>query len=276
MLTRLSILLARRLPHRAARQLGLALGRFAGALPGSGRHRAIANLRAAFPELETRRLVDLATRAAAQRTAAIFDGASACRFDARALCRRLTLDGWNHLEATESAGRGVFILGAGWGSWQIAALAVALYRGPMETLGPWRGDPVFGRLAAAPERHAGQRLFGELDGAARVQGRLRAGDRIAFLADQPIGHGDTAPVPFLGRRLTVETLIAEASIEANAPVVPVFARPRAGGRWQLQVREPILPREETVESLTARTIEVVEREIRGRPELWPGWWQRDF
>ncbi len=262
------MLLARCLPHAAARRLGAGFGRL-----GSGqRRRVLSNLGAAFPDLEADRIARLAGAAAAHRGSAIFDGASACRFDPRALCRRLTLDGWSRFDAAQSGQHGHFVLGAGFGSWQLAALAVALYRGPIETLGPWRGDAVFGRLAASFERHGGGRLFGELAGGEQLEWTLLAGDRVGFLADQAAGHGEAVTVPFLGRTIQAKTLVARASIDTGAPVVPVFGRPRPRGRWRVEVREPIHPVDEDALKLTARYLEAVEGEVRRRPELWLGWW----
>ncbi len=260
--------LARCLPHGAARRLGAGFGRLTGG-PG-GVRRATSNLRAAFPELDDEGITALAGAAAAHRGRAICDGASACRFDDRALCRRLTLDRWGRLEVESE--QGLIVLGTGCGAWQLAALAVALYRGPIETLGPWRGDPVFGRLAASFERSGDGRLFGELAGGEQLDWTLLAGDRVGFLADRADGHGESILVPFLGRTIEAKTLVARASIDTGAPVVPVFGRLRPRGRWRVEVREPIHPQGEDVEALTARYLQAVETEVRRRPELWLGWW----
>lgn len=263
--------LARWLPHGTARRLGASLGRVAGRLEHGARRNISSNLRAAFPESDKDRLASLTGDAFAHRAAAIMDGASACRFDARALCRRLSFDGWSRLDASRDGERGLLVLGAGFGCWQLAALAVALYRGPIETLGPWRDDPVFGRLAANLERHAGQRLFGELAGGEQIEWSLLAGDHVGFLADRADGHGDVIALPFLGQTIQAKTLVATASIDTGAPVVPVFCRPRSRGRWRIQVREPIHPKDEDAATLSRRYLRAVETEVRRRPNLWLGW-----
>lgn len=274
--TRASLLLARCLPHVVARRLGASFGRVAGRLSRGARRQAETSLRAAFPDLGPGRIARLARDAFAQRGLTTFDAASVCRFDARTLCRRLTLERWSRLDSAPGGEPGLIVLGAGFGSWQLAALAVALYRGPIETLGPWRGDPTFGRLAASFERRGGQRLFGELAGGEQIEWSLLAGDRVGFLIDQAAGHGETITLPFLGRTIQVKTLIARASINTGAPVVPVFCRPRPRGRWSVEVREPMHPVDEDAPTLTARYLRAVEDEIRHRPELWLGWWPANF
>lgn len=266
-----SRILARCLPHATARNLGHALGRIAFRSSIGRRRQVNARLHAAFPELSKERISRMARDAYAHRMAARFDGASACRFDARALCKRLTLEGWDHLEAAESQGQGLLILGAGFGSWPIAALAVALYRGPIETLGPWRGDPVFGPLATGFEQRADSRLFGELAGGEQLEWSLRAGDRVGFLADSTAGHGEVLNLPFLGQHLLTKTLVAKASIDTGAPIVPIFGRPGHRGGWGVEVHPPIQPSGTDPESLAARYLAVVEEAVRSCPELWLGW-----
>ncbi len=257
------LLLARRLSAAASR------------LDFGARRRATPALRTAFPELEAKRIARLASDACAYRRLAVFDGVAACRFDPRALCRRLTLECWSRLDAAESRGQGLLVLGAGFGAWQLAALAVALYRGPIKTLGRWRDDSIFGRLATALERRSGLRLFDE-QAEQRLEQSLRAGDRIGFLADRTTGHGETVTLPFLGRTLQAETLVAQASIDTGAPVVPVFGRPRAPGGWSVEVREPIYPAAANAPALTTRYLAAVEEEVRRRPELWLGWWSHNL
>ncbi len=266
-------ILVRSLPHGAARRLGAALGR---RLKAGAHRRAATSLQAAFPDFDATRVARLTRQASAYRMAARFDSASACRFDARTLCRRLKLEHWSRLEAAESQGHGLLVLGAGFGSWQIAALAVALYRGPIETLGPWRADPTFGPLAASFERRAGTRLFGELAGGEQLEWSLRTGDRVGFLADRAAGHGEAVSLPFLGRTLRTKTLVARASIDTGAPVVPVFGRPRGVGGWSVRVHEPIQPETADATALTARYLAILEEAVRCQPEMWLGWWPRSF
>lgn len=50
------------------------------------------------------------------------------------LCRRLTLDGWQHLVEAEVPGRGVVLEAVAEGPWPFALAAVGLYRGQVDVL----------------------------------------------------------------------------------------------------------------------------------------------
>ncbi len=194
------------------------------------------------------------------RAAAVVDSVAASRLDARALCRRLTLAGWSHLDAAESRGRGVVLASAGFGSWQLAALAIALYRGPVDTAGDWRRDAGFRRLAESFERRSDRRLFRELEAL-----KVIPGARVGVLVDRPAAAGDAVDIPFLGGTLRAGIGVARAALAAGAPLVPVFGHPVPDG-WRVEARPPLEP-EGDEETLTARCLETVEREIRQRPEL---------
>ena len=263
------VLLARCLPRRVARRAADALGRAAGGVPGAARRHALARLRMVFPELEAKPLASLARSASGHRAAAIVDGVAAGRLDARALCRRLSLFGWHHLDAAESRERGVVVLSAGVGCWQLASLAVALYRGPIDAFDDWHADRVLRTLAAKLEYRSDTRLIRAFAEPGVAPG-IRAGARLGVLADRPAGAGEAVDVPFLGRALRARTWVARAALASGAPLVPVFGYPGPRG-WRVEARPPIEP-EGDVETLTARCVETAGREIRRRPELWPGWW----
>jgi Kdo2-lipid IVA lauroyltransferase/acyltransferase len=81
-------------------------------------------------------------------------------------------------------------------------------------------------------------------------------------------------VPFFGHPAMTTPVLARLSLRTGAPVVPVFAYPAPRSRYQMVVREPILPPAgvtdlpEAVAALTRRYLAVIEEEIRSRPEMW--------
>ena len=262
--------LGRGLPHRAARRVGRVCGHLArGVLPGR-RRRAEEALRQAFPDLEPDRSRWL-RGAFAHRGAAMLDTASAGHLEAPALCRRLTLEGWEHLEAAESQGRGILVLGAQLGHWQLAALAVALYRGPIDVAQPCEDS--LRRLFARFAERLGCPLLVEHTEAAASRA-LRDGGRLAVWVDRtcgetPAGNGDPSG-PFW-RSSPAAAFAAREALATGASAVPVFGFPRPRGAYRVVVREPIAATGDQ-ETLTRLYVEAAEREIRSHPELYP-WWR---
>jgi KDO2-lipid IV(A) lauroyltransferase len=276
--------LVRALPNAAARPLGAAVGRLVHLLDRRHRRVAAANVELAFPELapaERRRLVAACFR---HFGAALFDLISSERFDAVELCRRFSFEGWEHLDRAEAMGRGVFLLGAHLGSWEISGRAIGLYHGVLHTVARPADNPYLDRELLRLRTSLGYAVIQKRGAARRMLQVLRAGGRVGILPDQRVQEREGILVPFFGHPALTTPVLARLSRRDNCPVVPVFAYPQAGGRYRLVIRPPILPgesngaavsgeegkqaEEAAVAALTRRYLEIIEQEIRDHPEMW--------
>jgi Kdo2-lipid IVA lauroyltransferase/acyltransferase len=268
--------LLRALPHRATRRVGRALGSLAHAL--DRRHREIArrNLEMALPEIAPRERRRLARECFRHFGAALCETVSAARFDAVDVCRHLTLEGWEHLEAADRLGRGTFVLSAHFGYWEIVPAPVALYRGPMDIVFRPPDNPFLDRELRAARQRFGNRVLPKRGAARRMLEVLRKGGRVGILIDQRVQPREGIAVPFFGRPAWTSPVLARLSLRTGAPVVPVSCLPEPGGRYRLVARPPILPLEgvereredEAVAELTRRYLEAAEEDIRRHPQMW--------
>ena len=265
----------RALPHAAARPLGAALGRLAHLLDRRRRRVAAANLGLAFPELapqERRRLVAACFR---HFGAAICDLISSDRFDSIELCRRFSIQGWEHLDRAERRGRGVYLLGAHHGYWEISGRPIGLYRGVLHTVARPADNPYLDRELQRLRQRNGYAVIHKRGAARRMLQVVRAGGRVGILPDQRVQEREGILVPFFGHPALTTPILARLSRRDGAPVVPVFAYPAPGGCYRLVIHPPILPdeaagdgEEEAVAALTRRYLEIIEREIREHPHMW--------
>jgi Kdo2-lipid IVA lauroyltransferase/acyltransferase len=278
----------RGLPHRASRPLGAALGRLAHRLDGRHRRLADDNLALAFPAMTPAERRATVARCFRHFGAALCDLISADRFDAVEICRRFTFEGWDHLERAESLGRGVFLLGAHHGLWEISGKPIALYRGPMYTIARPADNPHLERELSGLRARLGYSVIHKHGAARRMLQVLRAGGRIGILPDQRVHEREGILVPFFGQPALTTPILARLSRRHDTPVVPVFAYPQPGSRYHLVVRPPIFPGSEdgggdsngngrrpgredegaAVAALTRRYLEVIEDEIRAHPSMW--------
>jgi KDO2-lipid IV(A) lauroyltransferase len=267
----------RLLPHRAARGLGRGIGRLAHAVLRRHRRIAAGNLALALPELgeaERRRTV----RACFEHFGlALADAVSVQRFDLEELCRRLDLEGWEHLQEAElrAGGTGLFVLSAHLGLWEVAAYPPGIYGGPLHVVGRPVDNPWLDReLTRARARH-GNPLISKR-GAVRPMMRVLAqGGRVGILIDQRARPAEGIWVPFFGQPSYTTPILARLSLRTGAPVVPIFGFPRPRGRYRIVLREAVWPdeaagleEEPAVAELTRRYLAACEREIREHPEMW--------
>ncbi len=280
--------LVRALPHNAARPLGAALGRLAHLVDRSHRRLADANLSLAFPDLtpaERRALVAACFR---HFGAALCDLISADRLSAVELCSRFTYEGWEHLDQAERLGRGVFLLGAHHGCWEISGRPIALYRGLLHTIARPADNPHLERELSGLRQRLGYAVIHKRGAARRMLQVLRDRGRIGILPDQRVQEHEGILVPFFDHPALTTPILARMSRRTNCPVVPVFAYPEPKGRYRLVVLPAILPTDPTsdaastaaasstqddseeaaVAALTRRYLEVIESEIRAHPHMW--------
>jgi KDO2-lipid IV(A) lauroyltransferase len=282
------------LPHSAARACGGALGRLAHRLDRRHRRVALRNLALAFPELPPAARRRLAARCFRHFGAALCDLISADRFDPVEVCRRFSYEGWEHLDAAERLGKGVFLLGAHHGCWEISGRPIGLYRGTLHTIARPADNPYLERELSRLRARHGYEVIHKRGAARRMLQVLRAGGRIGILPDQRVRPHEGILVPFFGHPALTTPVLARLSLRSGAPVVPVFAYPEPRGRYRVVVRPPILPpatppahasaaeaveaadvpaggadsSAEIVAALTRRYLEVIEREIRDHPHMW--------
>ena len=261
----------RALPHAAARPLGGALGSLAWALDRRRRRIAGRNLALAFPDLDEETRRRLAVRCFRHFGALFTDTLSAGRFDAVELCRHWTLEGWENLDLAERAERGVLIMGAHVGDWEIVNHPVPLYRGPMHVVHRPADNPWLDRELARWRDRFGNRAIARRGAARGMLRVLRDRGRVAILIDQRVRGGEGIPAPFFGRPTLTTPALARVSLRTGAPVVPLFGFFRSGGRYRVRFHPPIWPQgdgDEAVAALTARYLAVVEAEVRERPAEW--------
>lgn len=266
----------RALPHSASRRVGEAMGSLAYRVDRRHREVALRNMARALPEQgqeERRALVRACFR---HFGAALCDTISSTRFDAREICDRFELEGWEGLDEADRRGKGFFVLSAHFGYWELVPPVVALYHGPLDIVFRPPDNPrLNGELRALRER-CGNSVIPKKGAARRMIEVLRAKGRVGILIDQRVQPREGIWVPFFGEPALTSPIVARLSLRTGAAVVPVAALPLPGGRYKVIVRPPILPPEPqegdegeaVVTALTRRYLEAAEEDIRSHPEMW--------
>jgi Kdo2-lipid IVA lauroyltransferase/acyltransferase len=259
------------LPHPAARAIGRGLGALAHRL--DRRHRAVAhaNLALALPDLSPAERARLTAECFRHFGGALCDAISSSRFTVEELCRRLTYEGWEHLETAAAAGKGVFILSAHLGHWEIAALPIGIAKGPLHVVVRPADNPWLDRELTHLRERFGNRVTSKHGAARRMIQVLRDKGWAGILIDQRVQPREAIAVPFFGRPALTTPVLARLSLRTGAPVVAIFAFPEPGGRYRFVAREPIFPTgegEDAVARLTERYLALTEEEIRQRPTQW--------
>ena len=259
------------LPHSAARRLGSGLGGLFFRVSGRRRRIAVGNLAAAFPEWSASRCRQVALASSKQLGANFCDTLSASRFSLSQLCKRVRLEGWEHIE--EAAGReaGYMITTPHFGHWEIAAWVVGAYFPPLSIVGRPLDNPHLDRVLTELRTRFGNHLIPKHGAARGMLKALKRGEGVGLLIDQRVQRHEGIEVPFFNRPASTSPVLARLSMRSDAWVVPLYCYPEPKGRYRLVFHPPIQAKgagDEAVAALTRRYLEDAEVAITERPELW--------
>ncbi len=134
----------------------------------------------------------------------------------------VTYEGLEHYERARAQGRGVLILTAHFGAWELSAFAHALYGYPMAVLVRPLDNPRLDRLIEAYRTLSGNRLIPKREAARHILRALRRGETIGILMDLNTQPHEGLFCDFFGRPACTSPLIARLALRTEAPVVPGF------------------------------------------------------
>ncbi|HEX7680714.1 MAG TPA: lysophospholipid acyltransferase family protein [Thermoanaerobaculia bacterium] len=238
-----------------------------------GRDRlAMRNLAAAFPgksEPERRRIADECWRHFGREALAtirmqhvpIEEVPSHCRFvNARIF------------EEAQARGRGVVLLSAHYGAWEIAGLAIMALVRNVSTVARPLDNELLERDLARLRARTGAEVVDRKRAARVLLKTLSQNGVIILLPDQAVQPREGILVPFLGRPAWTTDAPAKMALRQESEIVFAFCIPDATGH-HLEFEEPITidqlgEDEKNAEALTMRINDVISRRIADRPELW--------
>jgi len=262
------------LPAHLPPAAGLAIGRRIGdllwwLLPGR-RRRALDNIRLSIGREMTPREIERLGRGSFQHVG--MNLIEACRYFLRpteVMLSQVHIEGVEHLRSAAARGRGVLVLTAHYGNWELLAAAHGLSGLPLSIVIRPLDHPVLDELAARFRRRSGAELIVKRQAVREVLQALRRGRMVGILLDQNATRAEGVFVPFFGVAASTSKGLAVLALRTDAPVVPVFLRRTADGRHCMDVGPALVPPADgDVLTYTTAFNQVIEAAIRRAPEQW--------
>jgi KDO2-lipid IV(A) lauroyltransferase len=243
------------------------------------RHRAVAadNLRHAFPDLPPDR-IDRLVRGCYRHLCLLV-------VEIILLPRKLAVTNWRRYATLENARpvlaalidrRPTLIVTAHFGNWELAGYTLGLLGFRTHAIARVLDNPHLERFLKRFRQRTGQTIIAKKDDFDRLEGVLRAGGKVATLADQDAGPRGVF-VDFFGRPASAHKAVALMAVEFGARMlvvgVPRVAEADAAGvfAYRIVCEDVIDPAEyagrpDAVRAITQRYHAALERVIRRHPE----------
>lgn len=185
----------------------------------------------------------------------------------------VSFEGMIHLKAARDQGRGVFLLSAHFGNWEMLSAAIALSGIPINVLvKKIRNLPVNGFINDL-RRGSGVNPIDKQNGAEDMLKRLRKNEVVGFVLDQHADATEGVPVRFFGQAASSFKGLVLLARRHKVPIVPVFMiRERLG--FHRVVFEPALQLcegknlSDSIVDDTQQCMNILERFIRNYPDQW--------
>lgn len=262
------------LPESAAYALGEGAGRLAFRL--DRRHRAVAleNLSGAFPGESSPAAIERLARAVFENVGRmVVDMARSDRLLRPAGANAVRFDGREKLEEARLRGKGVLVITAHFGPWELLPLIHALHFGPARVVARPPDNPRLDDLLTRLRERGGNRVIRKRDAVRAILQALRRGETVGILIDQHIDEKEGVVVPFLGRPASTVSAPALIAMRSGAAVLPVAIVREGYGRYRFLVGDEVPVRRsgdfraDLVQN-TARFAAAIEAFIRARPDHW--------
>lgn len=247
-----------------------------GALSGlllRGRNRlALGNLRTAFPGRSERELRLILRECWRHFGRQLLLFVRMQRMTAEEVLARCELAGREIFDTAVAAGRGVIVISAHYGSWEVGGLVITSIAKGVRTVARRLDNEFLERDLARLRASTGAEVIDRRHAARPLLKALEEHAVIVLLPDQAVLSREGVLAPFLGRPAWTTPAPARFALHEGSTIVFAFCIPHET-RHRLEFSEPIhvdrLSAEERDPlALTTRINDVISRRIAARPELW--------
>lgn len=259
-------------PLSCGRWLGRILGRIAYLLIRRQRRIAMENLARAYPDAGPAKRRQMARKVFENLGMVLFEMAWSIRLNAAQHHRYFTVEGLDHLRNAHGEGKGVMILTAHFGNWELLSVISAMLDYPLGVVYRPLDFKPLDRFITDYRSRFGGRLIPKKKTFRKVLRFLSQEKLVLLLMDQNVAWREGVFADFFGHPACTNKGMALLAMKTEAPVVPVFLIRQKGGFVCRFL--PIIPliktgdKSKDLEANTEQYNRVIESVVREYPEQW--------
>jgi KDO2-lipid IV(A) lauroyltransferase len=176
---------------------------------------------------------------------------------------------WNTLDTLRERGKGVIILSAHMGNWELGVAWVAAHGYPVHAVALQHPDPKVNGLYWGQRAARGLSVIPMGRAARGCLTALRHNEIIALVGDRDFS-ASTTTFEFFGKPARLPDGPAKLALATGAPILPTFMVRVPGERFRYVVGDPIFvdPAQDTVQTVMHRISRALEQVISQHSEQW--------
>ncbi len=162
-------------------------------------------------------------------------------------------------------GRGLLVVSAHFGNWELCGESITLAGIPMNAVARSQTNPYVNRLINRYRKSFGINVIALGAPIKHIVRALHKGEAVGLISDQDARHRGIF-VNFFGRRASTPVGAAQLALKYKAPIVLVMGLRLKPGKYKTLFEEIKVREDDTVESLTQRYTTAIENVIRQHPD----------
>jgi len=271
-LYRMVAAVARRLSDRGVQRWGARLGNFSRRILGSRDRLGMRNLRAVFPSKSDRELRDILDACWRHFGREALESIRMQDMSLDEVAARCPLVNAHLVEEAVARGKGVVLISAHYGGWEVGGLALMSLVKNVRTITRPLDNQFLERDLGRIRSRTGAVVLDRTRAAREMMQALSDNAVVVLLPDQAVIPREGVRVPFLGRDAWTTPVPAKMALRRGSTIVFAFCIPHETGH-RLEFENPIrVDQLSAAESdpmvLTRRINDVIARRIIDHPELW--------
>jgi KDO2-lipid IV(A) lauroyltransferase len=262
-------------PRRQLTRLAIPLGKIWYGLDHYHRRIAVKNMFGAFGrEKKALEIKQMVRANFVQLVRVILEIPSLLKLNRHNLDAYVEISGQENFKSALARGKGVLVLTAHLGNWELMALAASLaLAAPVNVMVRPLDSKLFDRIITGIRSRTGNKVLDKDKSAGTVRQMLNENQVIGILLDQNSSWYEGVYVPFFGKIACTNKGLAMFAMRYGASVLPAFNIRLANGRYRIIIEPPLeLVRTGDVSrdifENTAYFNAVIEKYIRMAPDNW--------
>ena len=230
------------------------------------------NLQFCYPEWSHKEIRELSRRIFMNLGTTLVEMLQSSLMSPEEVLKALRVEGEENFNKAFKSNRGIVIVSAHMGNWEVGLHITNYYGKPMLGVAAKTRYGWADILLSRSRNRLGNTIIDKKGALPKITEGLRRGEVIGMLIDQSRRkHG--VEVTFFGRKATASPAAALLALRCNSLVLPAFCVRRSDGQLTIQVKTPLeLTRtgdlRSDIQSNTQRMIDVVEEMVRTYPDQW--------
>ncbi|MDO9565354.1 MAG: lysophospholipid acyltransferase family protein [Candidatus Desulfaltia sp.] len=261
------------IPRKTAFKLGNFIGRILFLFDKKHRKIAIDNLTRSFGhEKSSYEIKILVRRVFKNLGQIIFEIGWSLRLERKDFQKHFNIQGLSNYSNAYKKGKGVLLLTAHMGNWELLSIIIAMAGYPVSVLYRPLDFFLLDRLFGMIRGRFGAELIPSAQSMRKILQSLKHGKVVGMLIDQNVDWHEGVFVDFFGHRACTNKGMALLARRTESPVVPVFlVREKSGFRAEFGSEIPLIKTEDIrkdIEENTQQYNRIVEDFIRQYPDQW--------